>query len=148
MADNTGVAERAFILSPEALGALAGGRVYKTQAPDSSKLARKDDDTVKPYLVVTFQTPSAAAGGRSIGVNESRQPHLMGITVAAYAGDAESAEALMAAVIRTLVGTNPSDTAGEIKLAAGQSFTAADNGSRPTRFGEWAIFKVYINLGI
>lgn len=141
-----GAAERAFIMSPTTgIGALAGGRGFKTAVPDDYKIPRRADGKIKPYWVARFSRPFASTRGRSIAGGEQAQPHIMSFTVTAYAGDADSAENLIREIQNTLVGLTPPG-AGFIQSKGGFSFPESESGSKPTRFGEGSFFQLAINL--
>ena len=147
MPDFTGRTERAYILSPvTGIGALAGGRLYKTAVPDGVDLPRLPDGRVKPYLVVTFQSPSSASRGRSIDGGEWIQPHIMGGMIVSYAGDADSAQELDDAVRLKLTGQRPSSGASKIRFVGGFERGSSDSTSKPTRFAVGSWFSFQINL--
>lgn len=141
----TGADVRAYIMSASGLGNLVGGRVYKTQVPDDVQLER-EDGTVKPYIVVTFQTPFMSQQGRSVAGGEKKQPYVMSLMVTSFASDADAADAVNDQVLERLVGVRPSASAGEIQMVGGFSYSQSDAESRPTRYSSGAWFRVNVNL--
>lgn len=147
MPDFTGQTERDYIMSASTgIGALAGGRVFKTAVPDEENLPRLADGKIKPYLVVTFQSPFSGSQGRSVAGGEQKQPHIMSGMAVSFAGDPDSAEALDNAVKRKLVGLIPSSGATPIRLVGGFSYDNSDTSSKPTRFAAGTWFKFHMNL--
>jgi hypothetical protein len=138
--------ERARIMTT--LGTLAGGRVWKTAVPDHIGIPRDEDGKVVPYLVVKFSRPFSSTQGRSIAGGEKAQPHIMTFTVIAYAGDADSAEELIAEVQLRLVDLMASDSSTPIRSTGGFSFGESETGSKPTRFYEAGWFRTTLNLSI
>ena len=130
------------------IGGLAGGRVFKTKVPDDSELPRDSSGAVRPYVVVTFQSPFFSAQGRSVAGGEQKQPYIMPFMVTAFASDADAAEVLIDAVKVMLVGVQPTTGSGVIQLVGGRSYDLADSDSRPTRFASLAWFKVFVNLSL
>ena len=123
-------------------------RVHETSVLDDDEVERYEDGSVKPYIVVTFQTPFASASGRSIAGGEQAQPHVMPFMVFAFAGDPKTARRLSAKIRVLLVGKRPSDTAGDIKVEGGGQYDRADNDSRPSRYGSGSFCKVNVGLGL
>ena len=145
MADFTGLEEQDWIIDQLLT---ISPRVVETSAPDDVQLERTSDGTIKPYIVVTFQTPFASASGRSIAGGEQAQPHVMPFMVFAFAGDPKTARRLSAKIRVLLVGKRPSETAGDIKVEGGGQYDRADNDSRPSRYGSGSFCKVNVGLGL
>ena len=143
MADFTGLDEQDWIIDQLLT---VNPRVHETSLPDEIIPERGADGKVKPYVVVTFQTPFASSQGRAIAGGEQAQPHIMPFMVFAFAGDARTARRLNAIIRRLLVGKRPSDSAGEIKVEGGGQYDRADNDSRPSRYGSGSFCKVHVGL--
>ena len=125
-----GIQEADFILGPQCLGALMGGRVWEDAVPPGVNL-RVEGDEVLPYVIVHFGTPITESpgrgSGRSLAASEDEQPHVMPITVMIYATRSSSLRRAFRSVWDRLIGKRPSAGSGEIRSLGGTRITEKDS---------------------
>jgi hypothetical protein len=139
-----GGAERQAIT--DRLKALCGGRVTGP-LPDDAVLEPDADGNFEPYIVVRFGQPIPTAHGRSIGLSERGQPHIMPITASGYAMDADTAGRVGTGISRLLVGWQPTEeNSTEMKASGGYNYAQTNTRNKPTRFEEARYFTTVVNM--
>lgn len=139
-----GYAERTAIMTE--LGQLAGGRVVQGLTDDEQVARFTENGIIKPYINVQFGRPIPTTGDRGMGVGEAKQPYIMAFTVECYAGDADTAGRLAAAVMNLLIDFIPnSPNSTGIKGAGGFNYGKPILQNKPTRFAEDCYFTLGIN---
>ncbi|MDF2993577.1 MAG: hypothetical protein K0S37_4091 [Microbacterium sp.] len=137
-----GFDEGEFIMSSSGIGGLYDRRVYELEVPKGIKIPAG-----KPYITVHFGTPIALKTGRGFGP-ESSQPHLLAFQVHVHASTKDDLKAGVRAVIKKLVGLEPSTShnAGEISLQGGLPLPRRDDAGTETRLTRILYFQVTIGL--
>lgn len=143
-----GFDESEFIMSEAGIGKLYGGRVWEDGVPEGVTIPKKNG-VIQPYITTSFPSPIALKQGRGMAVSEARQPHLMSFTVYVHAGTTDDLKAATKAVVRKLVGLEPSTSgnAGEIQLRGGSASTTKDAKGAVLRMTRAILFQVRIGLG-
>lgn len=141
-----GLVERAS--TKRRLESLAGGRVWQGTVDDDDIIQRFPDAKTKPYIVVQFGAPIRTTRERNLTNGDLGQPHIQTATVSCVAGDYDSAQQLMGAVVETLVDWAPSDFSDPWRLEGGFGNRRARTSNTPTRFIEGLFLTTTINLGV
>jgi hypothetical protein len=144
--DYTGDAECEWILTQ--LRTLCGGRVWEVRVPDDVEIPRKEDGSggVKPYIIVSFASPTASAVGRNIAMGEKGQPHILTFTVKVVGAEMDDIKPVIRAAKDLITDGQPTDNSGRIKLRGGFAYPADDPNSAPGRVQKAFFGRVYINL--
>lgn len=142
--DYTGDVECAWIMAQ--LSTLVGGRVWEVVVPDPTKLPRLPDGSVKPYILVSFASPTASRVGRNIASGEKGQPHILTFTVKVIGATASDVNSTLTAAKNLLAGERPSDNSGVIRLRGGFTYPVSDQTATPGRIQKAFFGSVYINV--
>jgi hypothetical protein len=125
-----------------------GDRVYRSAVPDGEDIPRNGDGTVLPHIIIDFGAPVKAARDRNIANAELGQPHVLPANVLCVAGDADTADAVMAAVVNLLVDWAPSATSDPWEAKGGYGTNRPSTGNTPTRFGSGLFLECVVNQGV
>lgn len=143
-----GTAEAEWIMSPATgIGALYGGRVWEGGVPVGYVLP-KVNGRIAPYLTVHFGTPVPIAGTQTVAGGVRSADYLMGVSVHVHASTLDDLKAGTRAVLRRMVGMEPSGTgnAGEITPSGGRTFDSEDNSGESTRYMRMIYFLVPVGF--
>lgn len=125
---------------------LVGGRVY-LGLPDDEQLERDTNGIVKPYIVVYPTTPITGQTERQMGVGPERQPHILPLTIAAFASTETTALLTVAAIMKWTLGWAPGgDNSTPYEIPGGYSIAKMDAQKKPTRFEQGINLLSTINM--
>ena len=148
MAANGLVERRATVARLKGAFPPVGDRVYKSAVPDDADLPRLPGGAVAAHIIVDFGAPVRSAQDRALANPELGQPHILPASIACVAGDADTAENVMAAVVNRLVDWKPSATADGWELKGGYGTSRPATGNTPTRFISALFLECTVNQGI
>ena len=129
------------------LSSLADGRVVEDM-PDDAKLARWEDGSIKPFILVQPMPPVGIMRDRGMAWREDQQPHTLPVRVICFANLSSAARTLHQAAQALLVGWSPTSDAGEIRSLGGGQGAVLDPESKPSRFYRSGLYETHINYVI
>lgn len=144
-----GSAEAEWIMSPvTGIGALYGGRVWESGVPAGFELPVGTNNLIAPYITVHFGIPIPIAGTQTIAGGVRTGEHIFGFTVHVHASTIDDIKAGTRAVLRKLVGMEPSGSgnAGEIVTSGGHTLDTEDHSGESARYMRMIHFMVPIGL--
>ncbi|MFT4258051.1 hypothetical protein [Microbacterium sp.] len=130
------------------LKTINGGRAFQGALSDDYEVPRDSSGRVLPHILVDFGAPIQTARDRCLAKREQGQPHVLPATLACVAGNADDAQALMAAAFDLLVDWSPSDTCDSYEAKGGFGSRRPATAAVPTRFAEGLYLEAVTNQGV
>lgn len=124
-----------------------GSRVFESFIPDHAEIPRDASGAVLAHVVVDFGAPVKTVKDRVLGKPELGQPHILPANIACIAADADTARAVMAAVVNRVVDWAPSATADAWELKGGYGGNRAATSNTPTRAISGVFLECTVNNG-
>lgn len=142
-----GLAERRATLAR--LQAITWLKTWQGSVDDDDQIPREEGTgRVLPYVVVDFGAPVKSTRDRNIANPEKGQPHVLPANIACVGGNADDAQAVMAAVFESLVDWAPSATADAWEAKGGYGSRRSSTASTPTRYLEGLFLESVVNQGV
>lgn len=129
------------------LKTLVGGRVWQGSIDDDTQIPRDSAGRVLPHIVVNFGAPVRTTRDRVLANGEKGQPHVLPANIACVAGDYDSAQTVMAAVMDLLLDWRPSATSDAYEAKGGYGTRRDSTEASPSRRIEGLFLEAVINSG-